>query len=59
MPRTGMTAQQIRAKAIDITLACMRKHGFEKVRLSDVAKDLGVSHPAHYAHFADNGRPRS
>lgn len=53
MPRTGMTAQEIRAKATDVTLARMRKHGFEKVRLSDVAKDLGVSHAALYAHFAD------
>jgi AcrR family transcriptional regulator len=53
MPRTGMTAQEIRAKATDVTLARMRRHGFEKVRLSDVAKDLGVSHAALYAHFVD------
>ena len=48
-----MTAEKIRVKAIDITLARMRRHGFEKVRLIDVAKDLGVSHAALYVHFAD------
>lgn len=53
MPRIGMTAPVIRAKAIDITLAHMRRHGFERVRLSDVARDLGMSHAALYAHFAD------
>ncbi len=53
MPRTGMTAQEVRARATDITLAHMRRHGFEKVRLIDVAKDLGVSHAALYTHFAD------
>lgn len=53
MPRTGLTAQQLKEKAIDSTLARMRSHGFEKVRLSDIAKDLGVSHAALYGHFAD------
>ncbi len=53
MPRTGMSADEIRVKAIDATLARMRVHGFEKVRLSDVAKDLNVSHAALYVHFAD------
>lgn len=31
----------------------MRRHGFEKVRLVDIAKDLGVSHAALYMHFDD------
>ncbi len=53
MPRTGRTAQETRTRAIDATLAHMRRHGFDRVRLSDVARDLGVSHAALYAHFAD------
>ena len=53
MPRTGMSPAEIRIKATDITLARMRRHGFDKVRLSDVAKDLGVSHAALYTHFVD------
>ncbi len=53
MPRIGLSAPVVRAKAIDITLAQMRRHGFERVRLRDVAGELGVSHVALYAHFAD------
>jgi AcrR family transcriptional regulator len=53
MPRTGLTAAEIREKAIDATVARMRENGFDKVRLTDIARDLGVSHAALYAHFAD------
>ncbi|WP_158080893.1 TetR/AcrR family transcriptional regulator [Pelomonas sp. KK5] len=48
-----MSAGEVRRKAIEATVARMRQHGFDKVRLSDVAKDLGVSHAALYPHFAD------
>jgi AcrR family transcriptional regulator len=53
MPRTGLTAAEIREKAIDATVARMRENGFDRVRLTDIARDLGVSHAALYAHFAD------
>ena len=53
MPRTGLTADQIREKAIETTLAKMREVGFEKVRLTDIAKELKVSHAALYTHFKD------
>jgi AcrR family transcriptional regulator len=53
MPKTGLTAIQVRDKAIDVAIAQMRQNGFEKVRLVDIAKDLGVSHAALYIHFAD------
>jgi AcrR family transcriptional regulator len=53
MPKTGLTAVQIRDKAIDVATAQMRRYGFEKVRLVDIAKDLGVSHAALYMHFTD------
>lgn len=33
----------------------MRRYGFDKVRLVDIAKELGVSHVALYTHFADRG----
>ena len=55
MPKTGLTAAEIRDKAIDVTIEQMRRHGFDKVRLVDIAKGLGVSHAALYAHFADRG----
>lgn len=53
MPRTGLTAEQLKEKAIDHALQHMRQVGFNKVRLSDIAKELGVSHAALYSHFAD------
>ena len=53
MPRTGLTSEEIREKAIIIAQAQLRKHGFEKLRFSDVAKSIGVSHVALYAHFKD------
>jgi AcrR family transcriptional regulator len=53
VPKTGLTAAQIREKAIDVAIVQMRRYGFEKVRLVDIAKDLGVSHAALYMHFAD------
>ena len=53
MPRTGMSPKEVRSKAITVALSHMRRHGFERVRLSDIAKDLGVSHAALYSHFED------
>ncbi len=53
MPRTRLPADQLKIKAVAATLARIRLVGFEKVRLIDVARDLGVSHAALYAHFAD------
>src|SRR5580692_5968956 len=55
MPKTGLTPAAIRDKAIEATLEQMRRHGFDRVRLVDIAKDLGVSHAALYMHFADRG----
>jgi len=53
MPRTGLTASQIRSKAVDATIEMMRQEGFDKVRLTDIAKQLGLSHAALYLHFKD------
>lgn len=53
VPRTGLSAAELKEKTIDLTVATMRREGFDKVRLSEIAKDLGVSHAALYAHFAD------
>lgn len=53
MPKTGLTSEQLRDRAIACTVDRMRKFGFEKVRLSDIAKDLGVTHAALYGHFSD------
>ena len=53
MPRTGLTAEDIKEKAIDATVVKIRKLGFEKVRLTDIARELHVSHAALYSHFKD------
>lgn len=53
MPRTGLSAEEIKNRATDVALTRMRLLGVDKVRLTDVAKELGVSHAALYAHFAD------
>jgi AcrR family transcriptional regulator len=53
MPRTGLTALEIKNKAVEATMVKMRQVGFDKVRLIDVAKKLGLSHAALYSHFED------
>ncbi|MBS1954817.1 MAG: TetR/AcrR family transcriptional regulator [Cyanobacteria bacterium SZAS-4] len=53
MPKTGLTQEQLKERVIEQTIERMRKFGYEKVRLSDIAKDLGVTHAALYGHFAD------
>ncbi len=53
MPRTGLTALEIKEKAITTTMARMRADGFDSVRLTDIAKELGLSHAALYSHFKD------
>lgn len=53
MPRTGLSGAEIKDRAVAVTVAKMRAEGFDKVRLTDVAKELGVSHAALYAHFED------
>ncbi len=53
MPRTGLSAAEITEKAIDTTMGKMRQIGFAKVRLTDIARELGLSHAALYAHFKD------
>src|SRR3979490_1904810 len=53
MPRTGLTSDEIKEKALASAEANIRRYGIEKFRLNDVAKDLGVSHVALYNHFPD------
>jgi AcrR family transcriptional regulator len=53
MPRTGLTSEEIKAKAIEITVEKMRTDGFGKVRLVEVAKAIGVSHAVLYNHFSN------
>lgn len=53
MPKTLLANDEMRDRALDVALDLMRGQGFEKVRLSKVAKAIGVSHAALYTYFAD------
>ena len=53
MPRTGLSPEKARQRAVEIAVARIRENGFVKLRLADVAREMGVSHAALYAHFRD------
>lgn len=53
MPRTGLTPQQISDAAIELATKRIKRDGFKKVRLIDIARDLDISHAALYAHFTN------
>ena len=53
MPRTGLSADDLRCKAIKVTRARIAAVGYDKLRVTDVAAELGLSHAALYAHFRD------
>jgi AcrR family transcriptional regulator len=53
MPKTGLCPEDIRKKAIQFAEERIRKFGYEKIRLIDVAKDLDITHAALYQHFPD------
>ncbi len=53
MGKTGLSADEIKEKAIDITIAHMQTYGYKKVKLTAVAKELGISHAALYIHFSN------
>lgn len=53
MPRTGLTPEELKIKALDAAERLIRLSGIERSRLTDIARELGVSHAALYKHFAN------
>lgn len=53
MPRTGLSPEQIKTRAMQIALEQIRAHGFERVRLTEIAQEMGISHAALYSHFVN------
>ncbi|MCE9597097.1 MAG: TetR family transcriptional regulator [Spirochaetia bacterium] len=53
MPRTGLTSLELKENALDQAEILIRRHGFEKTHLVDIAKALNVSHPVLYRLFPD------
>jgi len=50
MPRTGLASDQLLEKLTLLAEQKIREEGFDHLKLSLVAKDLGVSHAALYKH---------
>ncbi|XDD50839.1 TetR family transcriptional regulator [Leptospira sp. WS92.C1] len=53
MPRTGLTPEELYNKALDSTEEEIRKNGVERLKLTDIARELNVSHAALYKLFLD------
>lgn len=53
MPRTGLTSEDLKTVALDAAEKMIRRFGFEKTRLVDIAREVGVSHPVLYRIFPD------
>lgn len=53
MAKTGLTSEEIKERALQITEEKIRYYGFEKFHLTDLAKELKISHAALYNHFTD------
>ncbi len=51
MPKTGLTPTELYQKALDVTEAEIRRNGVERLRITDVARDLKITHAAVYKHF--------
>lgn len=53
MPKTGLTPKELQQKALDAAEEEIRKNGVERLKLTDVARELNLSHAALYKHFSD------
>lgn len=53
MPKTGLSSEEIKEKALQIAEEKIRLYSFEKFRLTDIAKELKISQAALYNHFPD------
>lgn len=53
MPKTGLSSEEIKEKALQIAEEKIRVYSFEKFRLTDIAKELRISQAALYNHFPD------
>ena len=53
MARTGLSGAEVRSRAVELATRKIRDDGFERLRLVEIAKQIGVSHVALYSYFAD------
>ena len=52
MPRTGLTKDQLKDRLIGLTEKKIRDEGFKRLKLTQLANDLGISHAALYKHVS-------
>ncbi|WOI58151.1 TetR/AcrR family transcriptional regulator [Palleronia sp. LCG004] len=52
MPRTGLAPEELRRRAIEVANRRIKAAGYAKLRVTDIAAELGVSHAALYSHFS-------
>lgn len=53
MAKTGLSSEELKEKVMQLTEENIRYYGFAKFRLTDIAKELRISHAALYNHFPD------
>lgn len=53
MPKTGLTPTELQDRMLDAAEDEIRKNGVERLKLTDVARSLNLSHAALYKHFPD------
>jgi AcrR family transcriptional regulator len=53
MPKTGLSPNELRERALHVAEDRIRLDGFDRVRLADIARDLSISHVALYKHYPD------
>lgn len=53
MPKTGLKPEELQEKVLDAAEIEIRRNGVERLKLTDVARNLNLSHAALYKHFAD------
>jgi AcrR family transcriptional regulator len=53
VPRTGLNAEQIKERAVHLAETKLRVLGIARIRLTDVAREMGIAHSALYKHFPD------
>ncbi|MFN8672456.1 MAG: TetR/AcrR family transcriptional regulator [Candidatus Sericytochromatia bacterium] len=53
MPKTGLTPNELKEKAVNNAIDEIRKNGVERLKITDIAKKMNISHAALYKHFSN------
>jgi AcrR family transcriptional regulator len=53
MPKTGLSQKELFKKVLDTAESEIRKNGVDRLKITNIAKELNVSHAALYKYFSD------